>query len=396
MGLVAQSSRNDTDRQTPLRWQLAAFTVIRMIFNTLHRMVYPFLTIFARGLGVDLTTISYALTARSVVGSVGPFAAAVADRQGRRFGMLLGAGLFMLGAAVVVFWPSFPGFTISLVLATLGKYIFDPGMQAYLGDRVPYERRGRTIAISEFGWSLAFVVGVPLMGLLIARSGWMAPFPLLALLGAFIVAGLAWMLPKEAMSADAKRLRDNYRLVLTCLPALTGLAIGMFASAANEQVNLVFGVWLQDSFGLKIAALGVASAVIGISEFGAEGLVAAFVDRLGKLRSISLGLIVNSLAALALPWIGRTELGALAGLFFFYLSFEFTIVSSIPLMTELLPAARATMMAFNVAALSFGRAMGDFLAPRLYGLSFLAVVLGAVFFNLLALLAANRLRKEYI
>jgi DHA1 family inner membrane transport protein len=380
--------------RTSLRWQLAAFTVIRTIFNTLHRMVYPFLAIFARGLGVDLTTISYALTARSVVGTVGPFAAAVADQRGRRFGMLLGAGLFMVGAAVVVFWPSFPGFTISLVLATLGKYIFDPGMQAYIGDRVPYERRGRTIAFTEFGWSLAFVVGVPLMGFLIARKGWMAPFPLLALLGVFIVGGLFWMLPKEDPPAGMNRSRDNFRLVLTSLPALTGLAIGMLATAANEQVNLVFGVWLEDSFGLKIAALGAASAVIGISEMSAEGLVAAFVDRLGKLRSIALGLTANSLAALALPWLGRTEFGALVGLFFFYISFEFTIVSYLPLMTELLPSARATLMAFNVAALSFGRAVGAFLAPRLYGLGFLAVTLGAIGFNLLALLAVTRLGKE--
>ena len=378
-----------------LRWQLAFFTLVRAIFNTLHRMVYPFLAIFARGLGVDLTTISYALTARSVVGTVGPFAAAVADQRGRRFGMLSGAMLFMLGAAVVVFWPSFPGFTISLVFATLGKYIFDPGMQAYIGDRIPYERRCRTIAITEFGWSLAFVIGVPLVGFLIARNGWMAPFPLLALLGVFIVAGLFWMLPKDELLANAPRSRDNFKLVLTCLPALIGLAIGIFASAANEQVNLIFGVWLQDSFGLKIAALGAASAVIGISEMSAEGLVAAFVDRLGKLRSIALGLAVNSLAALALPWLGRTEWGALIGLFFFYISFEFTIVSCIPLMTELLPSARATLMACNVAALSFGRAIGDFLAPRLYGLGFLAVALGAVVFNLLALLALTRLGKGY-
>ena len=100
--------------RTSLRWQVSAFTVVRGIFNTLHRMVYPFLAILAHGLGVDLTTISYALTARGVVGTVGPFAAAVADQRGRRFGMLLGAVLFMAGAAVVVFWPSFPGFTISL------------------------------------------------------------------------------------------------------------------------------------------------------------------------------------------------------------------------------------------------------------------------------------------
>ena len=381
--------------KTSLRWQLAAFTVIRMIFNTLHRMVYPFLAIFARGLGVDLTTISYALTARSVVGTVGPFAASVADRRGRRFGMLFGATLFMVGAAVVVFWPSFPGLTISLTLATLGKYIFDPGMQAYIGDRVPYEQRGRTMAITEFGWSLAFILGVPLMGFLIARNGWMAPFPLMALLGVLIVGGLTWMLPKDQLPPNRNSSRDNFRLVLTSLPALTGLAIGVLASAANEQVNLVFGVWLEDSFGLQIAALGAASAVIGISELSAEGLVAAFVDRLGKPRAITLGLTVNSLAALALPWLGRTELGALAGLFFFYISFEFTIVSLLPLMTELLPSARATLMACTVAAFSLGRAIGAFLAPRLYTLGFLAVTLGAIGFNLLAFVAVSRLRREH-
>ena len=379
----------------PLRFQLIVFTTARTIFNTLHRMVYPFLAIFARSLGVDLTTFSYALTARSVVGTFGPFAASVADRRGRRFGMLLGAALFTVGAAVVVFWPTFPGLSISLVLATLGKYIFDPGMQAYLSDHVPYERRGRTIAITEFGWSLAFIAGVPLMGFMISRNGWIAPFPLMVLLGGLIIAGLFWMLPKEDNTATANRSRDNFKLVLTSLPALTGLAVGLFASAANEQVNLIFGVWLEDSFGLKIAALGAASAIIGISELSAEGLVAAFVDRIGKPRAVALGLAINSLAALALPFIGRTEVGALVGLFFFYLSFEFTLVSSIPLMTELLPTARATMMAFNVAALSMGRAVGAFLAPRLYGLGFLAVALGAILFNLLALFAVSRLGKEH-
>src|SRR5512142_2934237 len=99
-----------------------------MVFNTLHRMVYPFLSVFARGVGVDLTTFSYILTARSLVGAVGPFAATVADQRGRRFGMALGAILFTAGAAVVVFWPTFWGLGVSLSLAVLGKFIFDPGM----------------------------------------------------------------------------------------------------------------------------------------------------------------------------------------------------------------------------------------------------------------------------
>ncbi len=372
--------------------QVIAFTITRIIFNTLHRMVYPFLAVLARGVGVDLISMSYALTARSLVGAVGPFAATVADLRGRKFGMLFGIGLFTLGTSIVVFWPTFPSLVLSIILSTLGKYIFDPSMQAYLSDRIPYARRGRTIAVTEFGWSLAFILGIPLMGFLIARNGWIAPFPLMTLLGALIFTGLFWMLPKDEKPAASNRPRDTFKVILTSVPALSGLAVGLLASAGNEVVNLIFGVWLEDSFGLQIAALGAASAVIGLSELGGEGLVAAFVDRLGKPRAIGLGLTANCLAALALLILGRTEIGGLVGLFFFYITFEFTLVSIIPLMTELLPSARATLMAFNVAALSLGRALGDLLAPRLYGLGFWFIVLGAVGFNLLALAALRKIK----
>ncbi len=388
-GLAPSSSRPETGATV----QVAAFAVIRTIINTLHRMVYPFLAVLARGVGVDIISMSYALTARSLIGTVGPFAATVADRRGRKFGMLSGIALFTLGTAVVVFWPSFPALVISIILSTLGKYIFDPSMQAYLGDRIPYARRGRTIAVTEFGWSLAFVLGIPLMGFLIARGGWMAPFPLMAVLGVLIFAGLFWMLPRDITPPeDNPTLSANLRTVLTFTPALAGLAVGLFASTANEVVNLIFGVWLEDSFGLQIAALGAASAVIGLSELGGEGLVAAFVDRLGKPRAIGLGLAGNCLAAIALFFLGRTQAGALVGLFLFYITFEFTLVSVIPMMTEVLPSARATLMAFNVASLSLGRALGDLLAPRLYLWGFWSVVLGAVLFNLLALLALRKVK----
>ncbi len=378
-----------------LRLQIPAFTLIRTVLNTIYRMVYPFLAVFARGLGVDLTTMSLALTARSLVGTLGPFAAAVADRRGRKFGMLFGVTLFIAGAALVVVWPTFPGLLISMILATFGKYVFDPSMQAYLGDRIPYAQRGRAIAVTEVGWSLAFILGVPLMGFLIARGGWMAPFPLMTLLGVLIFIGLFLMLPKDGKPADElPGLWANFRRVLVYLPALAGLSVGLLATTANESVNLIFGVWLEDSFGLQIAALGAAAAVIGFAELGGESLVAAFVDRLGKPRAVALGLTVNSLASLALPFLGRTEIGALAGLFLFYISYEFTLVSAIPMMTEVLPEARATVMAFNVAFISLGRAIGAPLATLLFRFGFPAVTAGAVVFNLLAMLALRRMQAS--
>ena len=380
-------------RPPRLSIQIPAFTLFRAIFNTPHRMIYPFLPVFARGLGVDLASLSLALTARSLVGTLNPVVASVADRRGRRFGMLLGTGAFMAGAALVAFWPTFTSLAAAMVLMAAGKYVFDPAMQAYLSDRIPYERRGLALAVTEIAWSLAFIVGVPLMGLLMARGGWMAPFPLMVVLGGLVFAGVLLMLPKDVRpAAGGPGMGANFRAVLTFAPALAGLCLGMFMSAANEMVNLVFGVWLERSFGMKIAALGAAAAVIGLSELCGEGLVATFVDRLGKSRAVALGLGANSLAALILPMIGRTEAGALAGLFLFYISFEFTVVSAIPMMTEVMPGARATVMAFSVAFVMFGRAVGAPLGTFLFEFGFLAVTAAAVLFNGMAYLALRRMR----
>ena len=378
-----------------LRYQLVLFTFIRTVFNTMHRMVYPFLGVFARGLGVNIADLSLALTARSVIGTFGPFVATVADKRGRKFGMLLGLGIFTGGVVIVVFWPTLIGLTIALIMSTMGKYIFDPGMQAYIGDRVPYERRGLAIAITEFGWSLSFIVGIPLMGFIISRNDWMSPFPLLALLGALAFALLYFVLPKDDHRPDpGATIFSNMRLVLMTAPAVAGLSIGLWASAANEVVNLIFGVWLEDTFALKIVALAGASAVIGFSELAGEGLVAGFVDRLGKHRAVAMGLVANSGAALLLPILARSPTGALVGLFIFYITFEFTLVSLIPMMTEVLPAARATVMAFNVSALSLGRAIGAPLAPFLYQFGFPVVTFGAVVFNIFAILALIRMQRK--
>lgn len=381
-----------------LRFQLLIFMLLRTILNTMHRLVYPFLAVFARGLGVEIATLSLVITARSVIGMFAPVLGTIADQRGRRFGMLLGIFLFIAGVGLVAIAPSFWTFSISLLLANLSKYLFDPSMQAYIGDRVPYERRGTALAITEGAWSLAFVAGVPLMGWLIARFGWNAPFPLLAGLGLvmFIVVWLIVPRHDEHSQATATSAK-NVRAVLTSIPALAGISIALWATAANELVNLIFGVWLEDSFGLKIAALAGASAVIGISELTGEGLVALTTDRLGKPRALTLGLVGNILASLLLPVVGRTEIGALVGLFLFYITFEYVLVSHIPLMTEVMPNARATLLSFNVMGHSFGRVIGALLATFMYErLGFLSVTLIAILFNVFALLALGELTQKIV
>lgn len=387
-----------------LRAQLALVTLLRIVLNTMHRMVYPFLTIFASGLGVDVATLSFALTGRNLVGIFGPIFAPVADRRGRKFGMLAGLSTFTLGVGLVAVRPGLATLSAALILALLGKSIFDPAMQAYFGDRIAYDRRGTALAITEMSWSLAFIAGVPVMGLLIIHFGWPAPFPILAILGFAMLALIIWMIPDDHSPAtvsltagDSNRKPSNLRAILTSIPALACVSIALWASAANEMVNLIFGAWLSDSFGLQIAALAGASAVIGLAELSGESLVALFTDRIGKPRAVTLGLIANIIASALLPLIGRTEIGALFGLFLFYISFEYMVVSQLPLVNEVMPQARATIMAFNLVGFGIGRSLGALLSTIIYQkLGFLPVTILASIFNIFALLALAEMQQKII
>ena len=390
---IAFSDKPDLKRT--LNFQVAVLVIVRLVFNTFYRMIYPFLSYFAKGLGVDLRTISYAITIRSLMGVIGPFLASVADSRGRKAGMLIGTIAYTAAISLIALWPTFPAFFIALSLAFIGYLIFVPSLQAYLGDRVPYEKRGRVLGITEFAWSLSAIIGVPLVGLIIARQGWLAPFPLIALLGVLTIIALAWMLPKDPTPLAGKPgFWSNFRTVFTYPPAVAALVMAALYTAANETITLVYGVWVEQAFALSIASLGATALVIGISELGGETLVTIFTDKIGKRKALAIGIIGNCFATLALPIFGRWLAGAVISLILFYLTFEFAIVSGIPLMSEILPSVRATMLASHMAFLAIGRSIGDLLAPTLFtqsifpGIGANAIV--AILFNLLALVALTK------
>jgi len=369
-------------------FRLTTYMLIRLVLNTAYRMIYPFLSVFARGLGVEISVISGLVANRAIVGAVEPFIFPFIETRGRKFGMLLGLGLFVLSMGLVALWPGLVTFGIALVFSLVGKAIFDPSLTSYVADHISYEKRGTAIGFLEFAWSLAFIIGIPAAGLMIARSSWSAPFGVIGVLGC-----IAFIFILVTLTDSAKPVHHidgifgNVRQIFTTPTVLIAFSIGLLVTAANEVVNLMFGVWLEDSFKLQIAALAGASAIIGLSELGGEGLVALFSDRVGKVRASGYGIVANCLAAILLPIIGRTQAGALTGLFLFYITFEFTIVSIIPLMSEVMPSARATTLSFAGAAHSVGRAIGALLAPTLYALGFSFVTGAAVIFNLLGLAA---------
>ena len=374
-----------SEKPLKLKFNIFLFTLTRTVINTSYRMVYPFLPFFARGLGVEPASLALALSVRSFLGVFSPFLATVADTRDRKTGFLLGIGLFTLGSGLAGLYPSLLTFIIGISLASLGNGVFIPSVSAYLGDHVPYERRGRVLAITELSWALAFIGGIPIIRYLIETFSWVTPFIALLLIGVVLLIVTLVSIPREKISKSAgNTLWRNLGRIVTTWPALAGLLTGVLFTFANELINLVFGLWIEQGFGLDFAALTVTSIVIGVSELGGELFTTAWLDKVGKRKMIWIFLGLNALAAAILPFTGGSLGLAMGGLGFFYITFEILMVSALTMMSEVMPAARATMLSATLAGFSIGRMLGDLVGPGLFEVGFWATCLAAVVLNLAA------------
>jgi predicted MFS family arabinose efflux permease len=151
-----------------------------------------------------------------------------------------------------------------------------------------------------------------------------------------------------------------FRQVFRRREAAALLLVTCLMMVANELLLIVFGTWMESKFGLSVAGLGLATMVIGAAEMLGEISVGGLTDKLGKRRSVAIGLVLTAVSYVALPLLSVDLRSALVGLFVLFLGFEFAIVSNIPLASEAVPEARGTMMGLMVAAVSLGRA---FAAP---------------------------------
>jgi len=167
--------------------------------------------------------------------------------------------------------------------------------------------------------------------------------------------------------------------------ALAFLAVTALFTLGAETMFVVFGAWLEGSFALTLAALGSAAVLIGFAELAGEGATFAFTDRIGKRRSMLIGLMVSAVGFAVLVPAGNSLGIGLAFLALGLFGFEFTIVSSIPLATELEPTTRARYLAWTVVAMATGRGIGAALGPILFGsLGLAGPAIVAVAANMLA------------
>jgi MFS family permease len=203
------STQQQENSFSRLAWKAGAATLCRLVLNTARRFAYPFAPALSRGLGVHLTAVTSLIAINQATGITGIFFGPLADHFGYRLMMIAGLVMLVVGMLAGGFLPFYSVILLTFFLAGLAKTVFDPALQAYVGERVPFQKRGLVIGLLEFSWAGSTLVGIPGIALLIDRLGWRAPFFVLGGLGIFGILSLVILIPRDRRKADVHHNSPN-------------------------------------------------------------------------------------------------------------------------------------------------------------------------------------------
>lgn len=360
----------------------------RFLGNVGMRYAYTFLPELARSSDLSLKSLGRILAVRDLTAVISPAIGRLSDRFGTTRIIVYGSVTSAVGLLLATLGPV--GLAIGFAIFGAGKIATDVSTNSWVADEVAFERRGRVTGVVELTWAAAALIGLPLSGLMISRLGWWS---------VTLFLGLASIPTTMAIQRTATPGRPTQRERVR--PEFTTTVIGalimVFAVMASSQLLLVgHGLWLEDQFGLETAEIGFAVTVVGAIEMVASLGSASLTDTLGKRISVATGsgLLFAASGALAV----YREPSLIVGLLLLaaaFLGFEFAFVSSLPLISELAPRARAEMIGIALGAGTVVRAAGTEFGTTLYGRSGFSglMVVSAVTAALAVLLAVFVVRE---
>jgi predicted MFS family arabinose efflux permease len=338
----------------------AAVTLGKFLSNVAFRLVFPFLPRIASGLGVSLATMGTALAVRDLAGLTNPALGRAADRRGHGRAMVLGLAGLAAALAIQGVSDGIVLFTVSLIAISIAKALFDVASAAWVGDAVPFTRRGRAIGLLETSWAAAFVVGMPIAALLIRAGTWRTPF--------IVMAGVCAVMAVALDGGVVSTTRERRALAKFTWTAPKRAAVTTFAimGIGHSMMLVTFASWLEDEHGVSIAGLGLTATVIGIAELAGSASSAVVSDRLGLGRSLRVALLAGAAASASLLVGSQAFVLALATMALYFIVVEYAIVTLLSLCSELDLQARGSMMGMAFAAFAIGHAVGAVAGTRIY------------------------------
>ncbi len=343
------------------RFILTALVVTMVVNQTGSVIVSPLVVDIASAFDVSVGAAGQ-LRAVSALSSalIAPWIGLGSERLGRRALLLVGLaaiGASGLGSALA------PTFWLLLAAQALGGVgiacLLSMGFAA-VGDFFPPERRAWAMGVVMIGQPLAWVVGLPIIGLLADAWGWRWSFVGVPFL--FSLVGLWFALrlppPPSAQASSDPLSASALREILGDRSAAAWILAELCAYTGWAGTLTYLGAFYITRFGLSA---GTASPLLALTAFGFIGgsLVAARLARSRAPQVVVLAAACVSAVLIALA-LGRplallAAVGLLTG---FGLSQGVRGATSNTLGLKQAPRYRGTMMALRASVVQLGYVLG--------------------------------------
>lgn len=320
-----------------------------------------------------------------------PLLVAATGRLDRRLLLVLGLGLFGLGALAAALAPSFGWLLAARALMALGGGLVTPVAASVGVVLAGPGRQGQALAIVFGGLTLAQVLGVPAGAWLGYAFGWasaLAVVAALALLGLLAVAAAlprGIRVPVASLASLAGVLRSGRRMGAV---AFTALFIGALYVCYTFLAPL-----LETLYGLSRDGVTGMLALFGLGAVAGNAMGGRLTDRIGPRRTLVLLCLAQAvlMPALTLPTWPLAIVGALIFVWSVF-AWSFMVPQQARL-AALDPAQLPVLFALNASAIYVGATLGSALGgavlkgPGLHALGLFGAALMALAF---ASLAAGR------
>lgn len=275
----------------------------------------PMLPFFGRHFGADSLQIGLLMFAYSGMQIVmSPLWGQLSDRIGRRPVLLL----TMSGQAAAFIWAGFAPSYESLLISRLFAGIFAANIStanAYMADISKSEDRAKSMGLIGAAFGLGFIFGPAIGGFLIPY-GYEWPSFFSGGLGVFNLI-LAAILLQEPITNQIERSKNRRRLSLQVYResfknknVMTPMILFFLLTLAFVQLEVTFGLYVLDRFGLRERQAGFLFAGMGvIMAIVQGGLIGRTVKAFGELGTLRWGLPAIALGLFGLiisptlPWM---------------------------------------------------------------------------------------------
>ena len=336
-------------------------------------IVFPLGPMFRRVLEISAHEFGWLVSVYSFAAAIsGLLAATFIDRYDRKRIVLTLYMLFAVATLLCALAPNFWFLIIARALAGMFGGVLGAMVQAYIGDCIPEERRGRAMGVVMGAFSLSTIAGVPLGLWLANHFSWRAPFVVVAAVS-LIIFGLGIRalpkVPPHANSRDHKHIFVPMLAVLREPNHLRAFTFMCLMIMSSFSVIPFITIYMTANVKVSETLLPFIYLVGGFATFFSSRGIGWAADKFGKIKTnrwVAMTamlplLLVTHLQPTSFVWVLTTTT-----LFFVFISGRM-IPGMAVVTSSALPHLRGTFMSMNASAMQMASGLASLLAGLMMG-----------------------------